>query len=131
MKFDLEKLKYDSQGLIAAIIQDYLTNEVLMLGYMNEEALEKTLITKKATFWSRSRQKFWVKGETSGNVQEVKEIYYDCDQDAILLKVNQIGGAACHEGYKTCFFRKIIDDQRNIEIIGERLFNPDEVYKTK
>ena len=94
------------EGLVPVIIQDAVTNEVLMLGYMNRESWEKTLETKKASFWSRSRQKLWIKGETSGHVQEVKEIYLDCDRDTVLLKVNQIGGAACHTGHRSCFHHR-------------------------
>jgi phosphoribosyl-AMP cyclohydrolase len=93
-------------GLIPVIIQDASTHEVLMLGYMNQEAWEETLRTKKASFWSRSRKKLWVKGETSGHFQEVKEIYLDCDGDTVLLRVNQIGEAACHTGFRTCFHRR-------------------------
>ena len=101
------KLKYDQQGLIPAIVQDTRTNEVLMLAYMNEASLQKTLATGKNHFWSRSRQKFWLKGETSGNYQLVKEIMYDCDADTLLVKVEQLGAGACHTGERTCFFRKI------------------------
>lgn len=98
--------KFDKDGLIPAIAQDHKTGEVLMLAYMNKESLEKTIKDKRAWYWSRSRQKFWMKGETSGHVQNVKEIYYDCDKDAILLKIEQIG-PACHTGERSCFFRKI------------------------
>ncbi|OGP14738.1 MAG: phosphoribosyl-AMP cyclohydrolase, partial [Deltaproteobacteria bacterium GWA2_50_8] len=97
----IKKLKFDDKGLIAAVIQDVDNNEVLMLGYMNEEAVRRTLKGPYVTFWSRSRRKYWVKGETSGHTQEVKEIYFDCDQDALLIKVKQ-NIAACHEGYRTC-----------------------------
>lgn len=100
------EFKFDKEGLIPAIAQDCETKEVLMLAYMNKESLEKTIKEKRAWYWSRSRQKFWMKGETSGNIQEVKEIYYDCDADAILLMVKQIG-PACHTGNRSCFFRKI------------------------
>ena len=122
-KLDFKKLG----GLIPVIAQDEKTGAVLMLAFMNEEAFEKTLETKKATYWSRSRNKLWTKGESSGNIQKVKEIITDCDNDSLLLKVEQVGGAACHEGYKSCFFKKIADGK--IEIVGKRLFNPDEVYK--
>ncbi len=115
-------------GLIPAVIQDAATNEVLMVGYMNRESWEKTLETKRATFWSRSRQKLWIKGETSGHVQEVKEIYLDCDGDTLLLKVNQIGGAACHTGFRSCFHRR--HDKEGWKIVGERVFDPKEVYET-
>ena len=110
-------------GLIPVIAQDLETGEVLMLAYMNEEAWKKTLETKKAHYFSRSRNKQWMKGEESGNVQEVKEIYIDCDADAVLLKIKQIGGAACHEGYKSCFFRDV-----NAKINSKRVFNPEEKY---
>ena len=102
----IKELKFDEKGLIPAIIQDISTGEVLMLAYMNEESLQKTLQTGTTWFWSRSRKKLWNKGETSGNFQYVKEIYYDCDADALLVKVDQ-KGVACHTGNKTCFFRKL------------------------
>jgi phosphoribosyl-AMP cyclohydrolase len=114
-------------GLVPVIVQDYDTNEVLMMAYMNEDSLKKTLKLKKACFYSRSRQKLWLKGETSGNFQEIRDIYFDCDNDTILLKVNQIGGAACHTGHKSCFFKQIIDDD-NIKEVGELVFDPKEVY---
>ena len=115
-------------GLIPAITQDEQTGEVLMQAYMNQEAWEKTLATGKATYFSRSRQKLWIKGATSGNVQWVKEIRVDCDNDAVLLKVEQVGGAACHTGHKSCFHKKIVDDRGNVEVIGDPLFDPKEVY---
>ncbi len=98
--------KFDKDGLVPAIVQDWKTGEVLMLAYMNKDSIEKTLHDKKAWYWSRSRQKFWMKGETSGHVQHVKEFWYDCDQDAILIKVEQIG-PACHTNNRSCFFRKL------------------------
>jgi phosphoribosyl-AMP cyclohydrolase len=101
------ELKYDEKGLIPAIIQDIANNEVLMLAYMDKTALEKTIKTGKTHFWSRSRQKYWMKGETSGNVQLVKEILYDCDEDALLIKVEQMGSGACHTGNRSCFYRSI------------------------
>jgi len=104
----IPELKYDDKGLIPAIIQDAVNNEVLMLAYMNRKSLEMTLETGFTHFWSRSRQKYWKKGETSGNVQEVKEILYDCDEDTLLIKVVQKGEGACHTGSRTCFFRCII-----------------------
>ena len=113
-------------GLIPVIIQDASTNEVLMLGYMNREAWEKTLATKRSSFWSRSRQRLWVKGETSGHFQEVKEIYLDCDGDTLLFKVNQIGGAACHTGFRSCFHRRY--EEGGWKVLGERVFEPKEVY---
>ena len=113
-------------GLIPAIAQDSETGEVLMLAYMNEESWKKTLSTKKAYYYSRSRGKLWMKGEESGNIQEIKSIFIDCDEDTILLKVKQIGGAACHKGYKSCFFRDV-----NGKIIGKKIFNPKEKYGNK
>lgn len=100
-------LKYDSAGLIPAIIQDYKTNEVLMVAYMNEQSLKRTLKLKKTCFWSRSRKEFWVKGETSGHYQYVKSIFYDCDADALLIKVRQVG-VACHTGNRSCFYRNLL-----------------------
>ncbi|MSU77684.1 MAG: phosphoribosyl-AMP cyclohydrolase [Gemmataceae bacterium] len=114
-------------GLISAIAQDHQTGEVLMIAWMNREAFEETIRTRKAVYFSRSRNKLWRKGEESGNVQEVKEVYVDCDNDAVLLKVNQIGGAACHEGFKSCFFRRL--DGETLTVIGNRVFDPKEVYK--
>ncbi len=122
----IKELKFDSKGLIPAIIQDYRNGQVLMLGYMNEEALRRTLQEGKVCFWSRSRRCLWLKGETSGNFQIVKEIYFDCDGDALLIKVDQKGGA-CHLGYRSCFFRKITEDG-GFRIVGEKVFDPDKVY---
>ncbi|OQC49663.1 MAG: Phosphoribosyl-AMP cyclohydrolase [Euryarchaeota archaeon ADurb.Bin023] len=121
-------LKWDEKGLIPAIVQEYNTKEVLMTAYMNEASLTKTIETGRTCFWSRSRQKFWFKGESSGNIQNVKEIRYDCDADSLLILVEQVG-AACHEGYSTCYFRKI-----DKEIIGQKTFEAglyvlDELYK--
>ena len=125
VKLDFGK---SQDGLIPAIAQDWKTNEVLMLAYINEESWNETLKSGSATYWSRSRRKLWKKGESSGHVQEVKEILIDCDDDTVIFKVNQCGEAACHEGYKSCFFRKL-DKNGNTKIIGERVFNPSEVYK--
>ena len=122
IKLDFEK----TGGLIPAIVQDYDTGEVLMLAYINKEAWEATLATKKATYFSRSRQKQWIKGETSGNMQMVKEIRIDCDDDTVLFKVEQIGGAACHKGYRSCFYKKV--EGGTVKITGERVFDPREVY---
>jgi phosphoribosyl-AMP cyclohydrolase len=116
-----------SGGLVPAIVQDAASGQVLMLAWMNQEAFEETLRTSRAVYFSRSRQRLWRKGEESGNVQEVKEIYFDCDADTILLKVHQIGGAACHEGYKSCFFRRLDNDK--VTVVGTRVFDPREVYK--
>lgn len=123
VKLDFKK----NNGLIPAVVQDYRTGEVLMLAYMNEEAFTETLRTGKATYYSRSRKSLWVKGETSGHVQLVKEIRVDCDLDTLLLKVDQIGGAACHRGYRSCFFSKL--EGRNLKITESIVFDPDEVYK--
>lgn len=115
----MRKIKFNKDGLIPAVAQDFDSNEVVMVAYMNEESLKKTLIEKKCWYWSRSRQKLWLKGETSGNIQEVKQILIDCDEDTILLKIKQHGGA-CHEGYFSCFFREITNDGQ-LRIIGEKL----------
>jgi phosphoribosyl-AMP cyclohydrolase len=104
---DIKKLKFDEKGLIPAIVQDFKDGTVLMLAYMNQESLQKTLETKEMWYWSRSRKELWHKGETSGNIQKVKELYYDCDADTILAKVEQVGGVACHTGKRSCFFNKI------------------------
>ena len=116
-----------SDGLVPAIVQDAETKEVLMRAYMNNESWEATLKTGKATYWSRSRQSLWMKGESSGNIQLVKNIFIDCDKDTILLQVEQLGGAACHTGHKSCFYRKL--DGGDFVIVGEKVFNPEEVYK--
>ena len=113
-------------GLVPAIVQDHATGEVLMLAYMNQEAFEATLATGKATYFSRSRQELWMKGKTSGNVQNIREIWIDCDNDTVLLKVDQVGGAACHKGFKSCFYKKIKEGR--VEIIGKPVFDPEEVY---
>ncbi|MBN2110000.1 MAG: phosphoribosyl-AMP cyclohydrolase [Methanosarcinaceae archaeon] len=118
---DLDDLKYDN-GLIQAIAQDNDTKEVLMSAFMNREALEKTIETGIAHYWSRSRARLWRKGESSGHMQTVKAIYIDCDQDAVLLMVEQEGGA-CHTGYRSCFYRNIEGD-----IVGEKVFDPEDVY---
>ncbi len=114
-------------GLIPAIAQDADSGEVLMLAWMNREAFEETVRTGRAVYFSRSRNKLWRKGEESGHVQEVRGIYIDCDADTVLLKVKQIGEAACHEGYKSCFFRQLADGE--LRIIAERIFDPQTVYK--
>ena len=111
-------------GIIPAIAQDCRSGEVLMLAYMNRDSFAKTMETGKATYWSRSRNALWVKGETSGNVQFVKEILVDCDNDAVVLKIEQAGGAACHTGYRSCFFRKISGG--SLEVVGERIYDPGE-----
>ncbi|MBN2160039.1 MAG: phosphoribosyl-AMP cyclohydrolase [Spirochaetes bacterium] len=124
------KLEFDKQGgLVPVIAQDYRTGEVLMLAFMNREAWELTIGTGIVHYWSRSRKKIWKKGESSGNVQEVREIRVDCDNDTLLIKVNQIGEAACHEGYRSCFYRVVRDGEPVLD--GERIFNPEEVYGEK
>ena len=114
-------------GLLPAIAQDAETGEVLMLAYMNPESYAETVATGRAVYFSRSRNKLWRKGEESGNVQEVRSIHVDCDADTILLKVHQIGGAACHEGYSSCFFRQVTPT--GLKVVGERVFDPATVYK--
>jgi phosphoribosyl-AMP cyclohydrolase len=126
----MEKIQLDFNklgGLVPAIAQDYQTGEILMLAFMNAEAWETTLSTGKATYFSRSRQSLWIKGETSGHHQIVREIRIDCDNDTVLLKVDQIGGAACHTGHKSCFFQRV--EGQSVIICGEPVFNPKEVYK--
>lgn len=114
-------------GMLPAIAQDAATGEVLMLAYMNPDSYAETLATGRAVYFSRSRNKLWRKGEESGNVQLVKSIHLDCDADTILIKVEQIGGAACHEGYSSCFFRQVTPE--GLKVIGTRMFDPKEVYK--
>ncbi len=124
----IKNLKFDDNGLIPAVVQDWKDNEVLMVAYMNKESVQRTLETKKATFWSRSRQKFWVKGEESGNVQKVKDFRYDCDGDCLLVKVEQVGGAACHTGHRSCFFTQV-SFKGVTKVKGKKLFDPKKVYK--
>lgn len=126
MKF-VKALKFDKQGLIAAVIQDYKDGQVLMVGWMNAESIRRSLKTGKTCFWSRSRKKFWVKGEESGNYQLIKEIRFDCDGDTLLIKVRQVGNAACHRGYRSCFYTKV-DSKGNFKIVEEKVFDPDKVY---
>jgi len=126
--------KFGADGLIPCITQDIATGQVVMFAFMNAESLGHTLTTKKATYWSRSRNKLWVKGEESGNVQIVKELYTDCDQDVILIKVEQNGpaNASCHNGYKSCFYRQLQEGEGfPLKIVAERLFDPATVYKKK
>ena len=127
MKKFIARLKFDKTGLIPAIIQDYKSGEVLMMAYMNRESLRRTISTGKTHFYSRSRKTLWLKGETSGHIQKVKEIRFDCDADCLLIKVEQKGGA-CHTGYRSCFYRKL-DKKGDIKIVGKKVFEPDEVYK--
>ena len=116
-------------GMVPVITQDAATGEVLMMAYMNPEAFAETLRTGRACYFSRSRNRLWRKGEESGNVQEVCGVYVDCDADALLLKVRQVGGAACHEGYPSCFFRRVAED--GVQVIAQRVFDPRQVYNTK
>jgi len=113
-------------GLVPAIAQDYKTGEVLMLAFMNQQAWEATLSTGKATYWSRTRQELWVKGQTSGHQQIVKEIRIDCDEDTVLLKVEQLGGATCHTGHRSCFHKLVADG--SVQVVGKPVFDPKEVY---
>ncbi len=122
-------LKYDDKGLIPAVIIDADTRAVLMVAYMNDTSLAETLRTGKTHFWSRSRQKYWMKGESSGHTQDVKAVYTDCDQDTLVIEVLQ-HGAACHEGYQSCFYRRLTPDGQ-WEVVADRLFDPSEVYGKK
>ena len=126
----LDDLKFNADGLIPAIIQEQSTGRVLMLAWMNRVAVEKTLELGKTVFWSRSRQKYWIKGETSGHVQHVKAVSFDCDADTLLIQVEQTG-AACHEGYQSCFFRSVEDRGTKVQITEPRLIDPDDVYGKK
>jgi phosphoribosyl-AMP cyclohydrolase len=123
----LDQVKFDEKGLVPAVIQDAENNEVLMAAYMNREALAKTIESGKAHFWSRSRKKLWLKGESSGHVQTVKEILIDCDADTLLVKVQQEGGA-CHTGYRSCFYRRLGEEGDALEVVGKKVFDPDRVY---
>ena len=122
---------FQKTELIPVIAQDDATGDVLMMAYMNQEAYDETLKTGRVVYYSRSRKKLWRKGEESGNVQVLRGIYFDCDGDTILLKVDQLGGAACHEGYRSCFFRRIDPKTGAISVIGERVFDPQAVYGKK
>ncbi len=123
----LDELKFNAEGLIPAIVQEQSTGRVLMLAWMNRTAIEKTIELGKTVFWSRSRQKYWVKGETSGHVQKVKSVAFDCDGDTLLVQVEQTG-AACHEGYKSCFYRSVQDGGSSVCITEPRLKAPDQIY---
>jgi phosphoribosyl-AMP cyclohydrolase len=124
-----DKLKFNSEGLIPAIIQDHKNGRVLMMAWMNRASLEDTIKTGKTHFWSRSRQKYWMKGETSGNTQNVKDVSFDCDGDTLLIQVEQTG-AACHEGYRSCFFRSV-ENNTGDKVTEPRLANPDDLYGKK
>ena len=125
-----EKLKFDPNGLIPAIIQEQGTKRVLMMAWMNRASLEKTIETGKTYFWSRSRQTFWMKGESSGHTQSVKDISFDCDADVLLIQVDQIG-SACHKGYKSCFFRSVHQADGDVKITEPQLVTPEQVYGKK
>ena len=127
---ELKNIKFDNQGLVPAITQDAETGDILMFAWMNRKSLEQTLETGVMTYWSRSRQELWVKGEQSGNIQEVCEAFVDCDADCLLFKVTPKGlGAACHKGYRSCFFRLIDRDDGSFSVIADRVFDPGDVYK--
>jgi phosphoribosyl-AMP cyclohydrolase len=119
---------FSKNQLLPVIAQDADSGDVLMLAYMNQDAYDETLRTGRVVYYSRSRQKLWRKGEESGNVQKLREVFFDCDADTLLVKVDQIGGAACHEGFRSCFFRKLDPATRDVSIVGERLFDPSTVY---
>ncbi len=125
-----DQLKFDAQGLIPAIIQEQKTGRVVMMAWMNRASLESTLATGKTHFWSRSRQKFWMKGEESGNTQTVRDIAFDCDGDCLLIQVEQ-NGPACHEGYKSCFFRSVAVDRKAFQTTEAQLKTPAELYSKK
>ena len=125
-----DELKFNSEGLIPAIIQEQATGRVLMMAWMNRASLEQTVASGKTHFWSRSRKKFWMKGESSGHTQTVKDIAFDCDGDTLLIQVDQIG-AACHEGFKSCFFRSSKGQGETFEITEQRLQSPEEIYGKK
>ena len=119
---------FERHELIPVIAQDDQTGDVLMLAYMNREAYEETLRTGRVCYYSRSRRKLWRKGEQSGHQQIVRHIYFDCDRDALLIRVEQLGGAACHEGYRSCFFREVDPQTGEVRVVGERVFDPQAVY---
>ena len=123
----LDQLKFTEEGLIPAIVQDQSTGRVLMMAWMNRASLAKTIETGRTHFWSRSRQKLWAKGETSGHIQAVKAISFDCDGDTLLIQVDQVG-AACHEGYRSCFFRTVESDGEGVRVAEERLQDPKAIY---
>lgn len=125
-----EKLKFNADGLIPAIIQEHSTGRVLMLAWMNRASLEKTIASGRTVFWSRSKQTFWMKGETSGHVQTIKDIAFDCDGDTLLIQVEQIG-AACHEGYQSCFFRSVDSGPGTCRITEKPLKSPEAIYGEK
>jgi phosphoribosyl-AMP cyclohydrolase len=125
-----EKLKFDENGLIPAIIQEQSTGRILMMAWMNRTSLEKTIATGKTHFWSRSRQQYWMKGESSGHTQTVKDIAFDCDADVLLIQVDQIG-AACHKGYKSCFYRSVENAGADYRVTEPQLETPEQIYGKK
>ena len=125
-----DKLKFNSDGLIPAIVQEQSSRRVLMMAWMNRASIEKTISTGRTHFWSRSRQKFWMKGESSGHTQQVKDLAFDCDGDTLLIRVEQTG-AACHEGYQSCFFRSVGADGASFNVTEAQLETPEEIYGKK
>jgi phosphoribosyl-AMP cyclohydrolase len=126
----LEKLKFNADGLIPAIIQEQSTGRVLMMAWMNAESIKRSVELGKTVFWSRSRQKYWVKGESSGHVQTIKDVAFDCDGDTLLIQVEQTG-AACHEGYKSCFFRSVREEGKSVAETEPQLIKPEQIYGKK
>lgn len=124
----IKQIKFDRRGLVPAIIQDAQTGKVLMAAYMNHQALAKTIASGKVHFWSRSRRKLWMKGESSGHTQSVRAVFIDCDGDTLLLKVKP-AGAACHTGYYTCFYRRLDPQSKRLNIVGKQAFDPKKVYR--
>lgn len=125
----LNEIKFNSDGLVPAIAQDDVTGDVLMMAWMNRDSLQETVQTKRAVYWSRSRNKLWRKGEESGNYQDVISIHIDCDGDVILLRVHQVGDAACHTGHRTCFYREVVDGGNSFNEKNDVVFDPKTVYK--
>ncbi|MGD0812900.1 MAG: phosphoribosyl-AMP cyclohydrolase [Verrucomicrobiota bacterium] len=125
-----DKIKFNAEGLVPAIVQDQASGRVLMMAWMNRPSLEATITTGKTHFWSRSRQKFWMKGESSGHIQNVKDIAFDCDGDTLLIQVEQVG-AACHEGYRSCFFRSVTQGGAGDAITEPQLQTPEQIYGKK
>ena len=122
----LDAVKYDDKGLVTAVAQDWENGQVLMVAFMNREALRNTLERRVACYWSRSRGKLWIKGETSGHFQKIRNIYFDCDMDAVVMKIEQVGGA-CHTGYRSCFYREVTPEGE-LNVLGEKVFDEGETY---
>ena len=129
MKF-IDKLKFDDNGLIPVVVQDNKDCKVLMVAWMNRDSIIRSMKTGKTCFWSRSRKTFWVKGEESGNFQLIREVRFDCDADTLLIKVRQVGDAACHKGFRSCF-HTMVDKNGNYKVVGKRVFSPGKVYSQK